>query len=615
LAGICISVFLAACGQGQTGTSSQGGADGHGGVAAGGNSSTSTVDTGGNAGTAGGSSGSGGSQVGGNQVGGNQVGGNQAGGSVVGAGGKAAGGSQTGGGPAGSSQAGGGQAGGVAGGAGGGAAGAGGSQAGGSQGQGGGAAGATGQGGATSSGGQVGGASGNGGAGVGGATVPVSKPKLVTSAQNAYWQEGQLTEVTTSADITINDTSTSQTWDGFGGTFNEAGWDVLSLLDATERDRALNLLFGADGTHFAFGRIPIGASDYAIDRYTLNETANDYTMDGFSIERDKKQLIPYIKAALALNGNLRLWASPWTPPTWMKDNKAFDGGNMKDDANILKAHALYLAKFVEEYAKVGLKIEAIHPQNEPNYETRYPSCLWSAALFTKFIRDYLGPTFAERSVTAQIFVGTMSNPDSGKDPGIVSAVTADSAAMKFVKGFGMQWGMIAGVSGVKSKGLPIWETEHKCGNYPWETATFNTSQPPNDHAYGEESWGLIRDWIKAGVNAYSAWNMVLDTKGWNLDTDRPWPQNALLTVDRSTKKLNLTPAYYAFRHFAQFVAPGAKVVASGSSSNVVAFKNPDGSIVVVLYNSGGSAQKLTLGIGSAKVQLSVPAHGFATVNR
>jgi glucosylceramidase len=299
----------------------------------------------------------------------------------------------------------------------------------------------------------------------------------------------------------------------------------------------------------------------------------------------------------------------------MKDNKAFDGGNMKDDANVLKAHALYLAKFVEEYAKVGLKIEAIHPQNEPNYETRYPSCLWSAALFTKFIRDYLGPTFAERNVAAQIFVGTMSNPDSGKDPGIVSAVTADSAAMKFVKGFGMQWGMIAGVAGVKSKGLPIWETEHKCGNYPWETATFNASQPPNDHAYGEESWGLIRDWIKAGVNAYSAWNMVLDTKGLNLDPERPWPQNALLIVDRSTKKLTLTPAYYAFRHFAQFVAPGAKVVASGSSNNVVAFKNPDGSIVVVIYNSGGSAQKLTLAIGSAKVQLSVPAHGFATVNR
>jgi glucosylceramidase len=582
---------LAACGQGQTGTPSQGGSVGAGG--SGGSSSATTVDTGGKAGANGGASGSGG--------GGDQAGGSQAGGALAGAGGKS---------DAGGSQAGGAQAGGS--GAGGGAAGAGGGQAGGTQAQGG----AAGKGGATSAGtgGQAGGAVGSGGSGAGGATTPTSKPKLVTSAANAYWQEGTLADVTSSADITINDASASQTWDGFGGTFNEAGWDVLSLLDASERDRALKLLFGADGTHFVFGRIPIGASDYAMDRYTLDETADDFTMDKFSIERDKKQLIPYIQAALALNPNLRLWGSPWSPPTWMKDNKAFDGGNMKDDANILKAHALYLAKFVEEYGKAGMKIEAVHPQNEPGYETRYPSCLWTPALMTKYIRDYLGPTFAERNVTAQIFLGTMSNPDSGKDSTILSTVVADSGAMKFVKGFGLQWGMIAGVPTVKSKGLPIWETEHKCGNYPWETSTFNSSQPPNDHAYAEESWGLIRDWIKAGVNAYSAWNMVLDTKGLNLDPQRPWPQNSLLTVDRSTKKLNVTPAYYVFRHFAQFVVPGAKVVASGSSNNVVAFKNPDGSIVVILYNSGGSAQKITLGIGSAKVQLSIPAHGFATVN-
>ena len=598
-AGVCIASLLAACGQGQTGTSQQGGAGG----GAGGNSSASAVETGGTAAAIGGASGAGNSQGGGSQAGGSQ-----AGGSVAGAGGKAgSGGSQAGGNPASGSSAGG-----AAAGAGGGSAGAGGSQSGGTQAQGS----ATGNGGTPTAGtgGQAGVATGAGGAGAGGATTPASKPKLVTSAQNAYWQEGQLTDVTTAADITINDASASQTWDGFGGTFNEAGWDVLSLLDASERDRALNLLFGADGTHFVFGRLPIGASDYAVDRYTLDETVDDFTMEHFSIERDRKQLIPYIKAALALNSGVRLWGSPWTPPTWMKDNKAFDGGNMKDDANILKAHALYLAKFVEEYGKEGLKIEAIHPQNEPGYETRYPSCLWTPALMTKFIRDYLGPTFAERSVPAQIFLGTMSNPDSGKDSTIVTTVTADSGAMKYVKGFGMQWGMIAGVSGVKSKNLPIWESEHKCGNYPWESSTFNATQPPNDHAYAEESWGLIRDWIKAGVNAYSAWNMVLDTKGWNLDTQRPWPQNALLTVDRSTKKLNITPAYYVFRHFAQFVAPGAKVVASGSSNNVVAFKNPDGSIVVVLYNSGGSAQKITLGVGSAKVQLSVPAHGFATVN-
>ena len=146
--------------------------------------------------------------------------------------------------------------------------------------------------------------------------------------------------------MTVNDTSMQQNWEGFGGTFNEVGWDVLQMLSQADRDRAMQLLFGAEGARFNIGRIPIGASDYAIDRYTLNETAGDTAMTNFSISRDMQRLIPYIKAAQAVKANIRFWASPWTPPTWMKTNSgtsngtscarigntAYDGGSMKDDA-------------------------------------------------------------------------------------------------------------------------------------------------------------------------------------------------------------------------------------------------------------------------------------------
>ena len=103
------------------------------------------------------------------------------------------------------------------------------------------------------------------------------------------------------------------------------------------------------------------------------------------------------------------------------------------------------------------------------------------------------------------------------------------------------------------------QTEHPCGNYNfdtpyWKQSQYNASKPPNDHAYGEESWQLIRDWITSGVNSYNAWNMVLDTVGKSLDN---WPQDALLVVDRSAKTLTATPAYYAFRHFSAYVVPGA----------------------------------------------------------
>jgi glucosylceramidase len=457
------------------------------------------------------------------------------------------------------------------------------------------------------------GAGGSTAGGGSGGTTPYVEPELVTSAQNAYWKEGSVTEVTSgNADVTVNEATTFQTWDGFGGTFNEAGWAMLSLLSEADRALAMNLLFGVNGARFAFGRIPIGSSDYALERYTLNENAGDYAMEQFSIEHDQAALIPYIQAALALKSDIRLWASPWSPPTWMKDNNAFDGGNMRDDAQVLQAHALYLARFVEEYAELGITIEAVHPQNEPGYATRYPSCLWTPALMTKYIRDYLGPTFAERNLTAEIFLGTMSNADAGKDGTIISTVTADSGAMQYVKGFGLQWNMINSIGGLQPLGLPIVQSEHKCGNYPWETATFNAQTPPNDHAYGVESWGLIVDWIEAGATSYSAWNMVLDKDGHNLDTERPWPQNSLLWVDRNARTLNVTPAFHVFRHLSQFVDPGATRVAT-SGGDALAFKNPDGSLVAVIFNSGGAKQSI-VSIGGKLLQFDMPGNGWATVN-
>lgn len=118
-----------------------------------------------------------------------------------------------------------------------------------------------------------------------------------------------------------------------------------------------------------------------------------------------------------------------------------------------------------------------------------------------------------------------------------------------------------------------------------------------------ESWGLIRDWIKAGVNSYSAWNMVLDTAGKNLDSQRPWPQNALLTVDTQTKTLRVTPVYHVFRHVSQYVDPGATRVGT-TGGDALAFKNPDGTLVTSLHNSGNSAKATTRAVGNHRGSLA-----------
>jgi glucosylceramidase len=619
IAAIWLALSVAACGSKPSSTAQQGGSGGSstgsGGSASGGSGGNANGGSGGSASGGSGGSASGGSAGSASGGSGGSASGGSAGSASGGSGGSASGGSggSASGGSAGNSSSG--TAGSTGGKTGttGGASGSGGNQTGGTQTQGtGGSAGSTGgkggaTGGTTGSGGnQTGGTQGTGGSAAGGTGGSTNTgPILITSAQNAYWQTGTLTTVTSgNADLTVTDTTTYQTWDGFGGTFNEMGWDALSVV-SSEIPNALKLLFDAhDGANFVYGRLPLGASDYAMSWYTLDDTAGDYTMDKFSIERDRQKLIPYIKAALQIKPDLHLWASPWVVPSWMMDSSS----NMKSDAQTLGAHALYMARFVEEYAKEGLKIEAIHPQNEPGYAQVH----WTQSLFITFIKTYLGPKFVERNLTAEIWCGTMSHPNDGT---IATTLANDSAAMKYVKGFGLQWNLQSTVATLAPKGR-VWQTEHKCGNYNfatpyWDQSRYDPNKPQNDHLYGEESWQLIRDWIIAGVNSYSAWNMVLDTVGKNLGTG--WPQNALLVVDRSAKKLIVTPAYYVFRHFSQYIAPGATRIGTSGSTDAVAFKNPDGSIITEVYNKGTSSKKMTVGVGSALYQFDIPAHGWATL--
>ncbi len=160
--------------------------------------------------------------------------------------------------------------------------------------------------------------------------------------------------------------------------------------------------------------------------------------------------------------------------------------------------------------------------------------------------------------------------------------------------------------------LPVIQTETPCGNNHWES-DFNPDRPPNDHAYGMFTWGKIREFLEAGVNSYNAWNMVLDIEGKSIDSNHPWPQNALIVVDRNAGTFRATAAYYAFRHFSSYVNPGAvRVGVSGGQGNAVAFKNPDGRYIIVVQNSG-QQQTMAVQAGDTTVSFDIPANGWATV--
>ena len=476
--------------------------------------------------------------------------------------------------------------------------------------------------------------------------MSVNLPPLVTSASGAYWKtDGMLTESTAAATVTINDTQAQQTWDGFGAAFNEKGWDALTSQQM--KDDAMRLLFSAtDGAAFAWGRIPMGASDYATSRYSLDDgtgadpapntgETNRPGMGTFSLTRDGMRLIPYIKAAQMVKPNLRFWASPWTPPVWMKTGfKAnsganssmpavkpsyYDGGNMKSDAATLTTYAQYFTQFVQGYKNQGINIEIVSPQNEPGYDQNYPSALWSGATYTTFVAQYLGP--AMQALNVKVMLGTLSNDQT--DFTVASTVLANTTAKGFLTVIGAQWNTLnqSRLAGLNAN-LPVWATEHKCGNYPWNPTTgcgesnstcpaYNNTQAPNDHAYGVESWIYIRNAIKTiRVTSYNAWNMVLDRLGLGIDTTRDWKQDALLVANGGT--VTATPAYYVFRHMSQYVMPGATVV-STTGGDALGFKNPDGSIVAVMFNSGAANPSYVVALGGKKFQFAMPQNGWATV--
>jgi glucosylceramidase len=458
----------------------------------------------------------------------------------------------------------------------------------------------------------------------------------------AYWKTDAMpADSTAAATVTVNDTAAAQRWDGMGAAFNELGWKFLSTPDM--QSKAIALLFSdKDGANFAWGRIPIGASDYAEKRYTLadiegadpapdgtesNRPAADLQLAKFSLERDKTKLIPYIKAALAVKSNIRFWASPWTPPVWMKTGykknsgadssktavkpSYYDGGNMKGDAATLAAYAQYFTKFVTGYKEQGINIEIVSPQNEPGYDQNYPSCLWDKAVYADFIGTHLGP--AMKTLNVKVMLGSLSNDMT--DFTIASAALANAAAKPFLAVVGAQWNTLdAAKLNALNSGLPFWASEHKCGNYPWNPSgypAYNSAQAPNDHAYGVESWGYIRDAIKTvKVTSYNAWNMVLDKSGLGIDTTRDWKQDTLLIADGGA--VTATPAYYVFRHISQYVTPGATVVGT-TGGDALAFKNPDGSIVAVMFNSGAANAAYVVSIGGKKLQFAMPANGWATL--
>ncbi|MGE5557156.1 MAG: glycoside hydrolase family 30 protein [Bacillota bacterium] len=389
-----------------------------------------------------------------------------------------------------------------------------------------------------------------------------------------------------------------QKMEGFGGCFNELGWIALSHLDEGKRREVFDEFFGPNGCRFNICRLPVGANDYAAEWYSHDENDGDFTMDKFSIDRDRRILIPYIKEALKRAPDLKLFASPWSPPTWFKFPKAHNYGKIIWKKEYLDAYALYFVKFVQAYRDEGVTIHQIHIQNEPCADQKFPSCLWTGGEMRDFIRDYLGPAFERNGLATEIWLGTINS--AGYDE-FANTVLSDPEARRYVAGVGYQWDGKGAVQRTYESWpeIKLMQTENECGDgrNTWEYAVY--------------IFTLFRHYIANGAGAYIYWNMVLETGGmstWG------WKQNSMLTVDPERREVMRNPEFYVMKHFSHFVKRGAvRLGVKGHwAGNSVAFGNPGGGSVAVVYNPFPDARTLTLKDGEKEAGVQLAPGSFNT---
>lgn len=432
----------------------------------------------------------------------------------------------------------------------------------------------------------------------------------IESAENRPWKSAPVQPCTDEELLTLTG-ETRQTVLGFGGCFNELGWEALSLLSGDDRRAVLDDFFG-DSLNLTSGRLPIGANDFSLEWYSCDETPDDLALDHFNIDRDRKYTIPFIREALKRCPQLHLFASPWSPPTWMKTHRAYNYGTMRMEPAVLDAYARYFVKFVQAYAGEGIEIAQIHVQNEPVADQKFPSCVWTGEKLRVFIRDYIGPAFRDAGLSTELWLGTINAPFTDYRgfmdvnfqeffDGMVNTVLADPEARRYLTGVGLQWGGKHVLEPLEAAypEMRVMQTESECGNglNEWEQA--------------EYIFTLMWQYFRHGAERYTYWNLALQDGGistWG------WKQNLLITVNPDSRTYRFQPEYYLMKHFSHFIQPGARFrpLRGHWASSALAFENPDGAIVLCACNGVGYERTLSFRCERGAFSCAIAPHTFHT---
>ena len=421
---------------------------------------------------------------------------------------------------------------------------------------------------------------------------------IASTPARPWVQQGRPIAATRKADVNLRlDGNAYQLWEGFGGGVSERGWEALAGLKGGDRTRALHALFNSEeGCNFHYGRMPVGASNLALDTYSLNDTPGDFLMKHFSVARDRERLIPFMRVPLDRIRKFKVVACPWSPPDWMKEQ----GGGIAWNPVMLEAYALYLARYVEACQREGIPISHLLVQNEPSAEARKPGCLWTGGQLRDFIRNTLGPTFVKRRLSTRLWLGPL---DSARYEEYALTVLSDPMAMQFLAGVACQHGARDCLARIRRAFPDILMMQSDCG----EGGGGNTWEQAHD------TFAVVQQAIASGACICLYDNLVFSKDGRDSEGRG---RNSLISVNPEARTVALMPDYYVFRHFSCLTDRYAvRLGLEGDwSDRAVAFYNEnDESRILVVHNPDEAIQRVVLEDHERRLVMVLQPQSFNTV--
>ena len=389
---------------------------------------------------------------------------------------------------------------------------------------------------------------------------------------------------------------------GFGAAFTDAACSMFNQLPASAREQLLHELFHPSEMGFNVCRTCIGSSDYSTEVFSYDEGEADPDLRRFSIEHDRRYVLPTLREARKVNPEILLFSSPWSPPGWMKSGGSMLGGSMR--RRYLPSYAHYFVKFLQAYAEEGVAVQAVTVQNEvdTDQDGRMPACIWPQEYEMEFVRDHLGPLLEQQGLATKIWILDHNYNLWGR----AVAELDNTGVRKYCNA--IAWHGYVGTPEMMTKA----HEAHPEAEMYWTEGGPDYTSP--DYLTDWAKWGktfsaVLRNWCRS----VTAWNLALDEKG--RPNIGPFPCGGLVTIHSETKEITRSGQYWAFAHFSRTIRRGARRFDSQSTLpdvEHVAFENPDGQRVAVVTN-GGAVRPVTLRMGNMESEIALEKDSITTL--